>query len=265
MLSPQQIEKFQRDGFVKGSQVLDEAQVETLRTEMLRVIEKQDELEQNGRRKPVQIVNLTGKADNPVWQVVNIWLASEPFEQLVHNPVLAQEAAQLTGASELRLWHDQIQFKPAQTGGVNMWHQDSPLWPSVEPKTEQVTAWVALDDVDEDNGCMRMVPGSHRWGPRMDFLNTLRDFNEMPEEFEGSPIEVVSCPVKKGEVHFHHALCWHGSGLNTSGRPRRAIALHFMTQATNYTGGGHVMKPYIHNEIGQKITGDMFPQVWPQN
>lgn len=40
-----------------------------------------------------------------------------------------------------------------------MWHQDAPYWPIVAPMTE-VTAWVALDDADEDNGCMSMVPGS---------------------------------------------------------------------------------------------------------
>jgi hypothetical protein len=116
MLTPEQVEKFQRDGFVKGSQVLDEAQVEVLRAETLRVIENQDSLKQEGRRRPIQIVNLTGKGESPVWQVVNIWMASQPFEQ--------------------------------------------------------------------------------------------RDFGQMPG------IQVVSCPVKKGEVHFHHALCWHGSGLN---------------------------------------------------
>src|SRR5207248_1136185 len=123
-----------------------------------------------------------------------------------------------------------IQYKPAAIGGVNMWHQDSPYWPILTPKDVQLTAWVALDDADAENGCMSMVPGSHRWGDRISALHALKDFNAMPELFEGKKLEVRLCPVEKGAVHFHHPLTWHGSQANTSGRPRRAIALHFMTE-----------------------------------
>ena len=109
-----------------------------------------------------------------MWQIVNIWEASEPFFKLIHNPTIVEEMAQLTQAKVLRIWHDQIQYKPAQTGGVNMWHQDAPLWPILAPMTE-VTAWVALDDVDEENGCMSMVPGSHLWGDHMSDLAKLKE------------------------------------------------------------------------------------------
>ena len=146
-----------------------------------------------------------------------------------------------------------------------MWHQDSPYWPNIGPLTAQVSAWVALDDADEENGCMSMVPGSYHWGNNIDFLHTLADYTSMPPSFDGHPIEVRLCPVAKGEVHFHHALTWHGSGPNTSGRPRRAIALHYMTQDTLYVASGnHIMKPFVEVGDGQKLRGVHFPQVWPQ-
>ena len=70
---------------------------------------------------------------------------------------------------DIQIWHDQIQYKPPHHGGINNWHQDAPYWPVLKPETP-VTAWIALDDVDESNGCMWMVPGSHKWGNNIEML-----------------------------------------------------------------------------------------------
>jgi len=258
MLTDAQVARFQADGYLRAGQVLTGDQVEVLQEEIARVIHDADK----GGRQPVRLANLTGDAGHPVWQIVNIWEASDPFHELIANPTIVQEMAQLTGAAQLRIWHDQIQYKPAATGGVNMWHQDAPLWPILAPMTE-VSAWVALDDVDESNGCMSMVPGSHLWGNNIAFLNTLKSFEDMPRELDGHQIEVRRCPVRKGEVHYHHALAWHGSHANTSGRPRRAIALHYMTQETRYVASGnHIMKQFVEVADGQVMQGANFPLVW---
>ena len=260
MLSSEQVEQFKRDGYLRGGKVLDDDQVRVLQDEVGRVIE---EFGGSGPQ-PVLCRNLSGHDNRPVWQIVNIWEASDPFRNLIYNTRIGEEMSQLTGAGTLRIWHDQIQYKPAETGGVNMWHQDAPLWPILAPMTE-VTAWVALDDVDEENGCMSMVPGSHLWGNQIAFLNTLPSFDAMPAEFQGHKIEVRRCPVRKGEVHFHHALVWHGSHANNSGRPRRAIALHYMTNETRYVASGdHVMKQFVSLNDGEVMQGEHFPVVWQQ-
>ncbi len=261
MLTPQQVAQFQADGFLNGGHILNDEQVDELRAELTRVIETHDSLE----NKPVLFRNLSGNDSAPVWQIVNIWEASAPYAALMKHPKIAEDMVQLTGARELRIWHDQIQFKPAETGGVNWWHQDAPLWPIIEPMTE-VSAWVALDDVDEANGCMSMVPGSHRWGNQIGFLNGLdhANFDGLPSEYEGHPVQIKRCPVKKGEVHYHHALTWHGSHANTSGRPRRAIALHFMTGETRFVAAGnHAMKPFVEVGDGEFMRGVHFPQIYP--
>jgi len=257
MLTEEQISKFRTDGYLRGGQVVSDEAVEVLRAEVLRVIDGRG----GPGKQPVLLHNMA-KEEAPVWQIVNIWEASEPFFELIHNPTIIEEMAQLTGAKALRIWHDQIQYKPASTGGINMWHQDAPLWPILAPMTE-VTAWVALDDVDEENGCMSMVPGSHLWGNHMDKLAKLPTFDSMPSEFEGHAVEVRTCPVRKGEVHYHHALTWHGSNSNRSVRPRRAIALHFMTDATRYVASGeHVMKPFVEVADGEVMSGKHFPLLY---
>lgn len=258
LLSQDQVTSFKKNGHVLGGQLLSEDQVETLRDEMERVIRDKDKTD---IPQPLRLCNIKNE-DNPIWQIVNIWQASSAFEQLVKNPALANAISQLIPARELRLWHDQIQYKPAQKGGVNRWHQDSPKWTPIEPAT-QVSAWVALDDVDEDNGCMSMVSGSHLWGDNADYLESLPDLTAIPNSYQGHDIQVAVCPVKKGHVHFHHSLTWHGSQANISGRPRRAIALHYMTEETCYVAASdHPAKALVEVSDGEMLQGKMFPLVY---
>lgn len=262
MLTGEQVATFNEMGYLNGGMVLDDAQVEVLREELDRVIADKD---RKDVRQPVLLRNLRGDDKAPVWQIVNIWEASEPFRVLHSNPKILEDMAQLTQAEELRIWHDQIQYKPAEIGGTTNWHQDAPLWPIIRPMTE-VSAWVALDDVDVENGCMSMVPGSHQWGNQMDFIRSLENYNAMPASFEGHPVSVMPCPVKKGEVHYHHALTWHGSHDNKSKRPRRAIAIHYMTHETRYEASGeHAMKPFVNVADGEILLGEHFPTVWKKN
>jgi phytanoyl-CoA hydroxylase len=265
MLTPAQVQQFQQNGYLLGPQILTAKQADELCNEMERVLARfKDNFDEAPQPKPVLCRNLSKNSANPVWQIVNIYQASEPFRRLVFNRTITEEIAQLSDAKEIRMWHDQIQYKPATTGGVNMWHQDAPYWPVLTPM-HQVTAWVALDDVDEANGCMSMVPGSHLWGNQIRFLEALQSFDAMPPAFNDHPLAVKTCPVKRGQVHYHHSLTWHGSAANTSNRKRRAIALHYMPAATRYVAAGkHVMQSLISVKDGEPIRGDSFPQVWPQ-
>ena len=260
MLTQPQIDQFRAKGFLNAGPVLSMDAVQTLRDEVMRTIEQRADA---NVKQPVSCRNLSPRADEPIWQIVDIWISSPPFKELLFHPRITQGLAQLTDARELRIWHDQIQYKPPQKGGVNMWHQDAPLWPIIAPMTE-VTAWVALDDADESNGCMSMVPGSHLWGDNIDFLRALESYDAMPSQFGAQAVAVERCPVRAGEVHYHHALTWHGSHANTSGRPRRAIALHYMTQDTRYVASGdHIMKPYVTVQDNDILQGEYFPKVYP--
>jgi len=70
----------------------------------------------------------------------------------------------------------------------------------------------------------------------------------------------------QGEVHYHHSLTWHGSHANKSGRHRRAIALHYMTEETHYVASGdHPMKEFVTVADGELLQGEHFPLVWERN
>jgi phytanoyl-CoA hydroxylase len=273
MLTNQQIWQYQEDGFLQGSRVFTDMEVDELHAELDRVI-------RDDGKAGIPQPSFISKGDFPVLRIVNIWQASEAFRKVVFSKRIAEEVAQLANANELRLWHDQILYKPAARGGVNFWHQDLPYWPSPPETTGNlrqnqmakrillagiVTAWIALDDADVENGCMWMIPGSHRWGCRFDFLHSFRGrgFDSMPKDIEGRAIRLTPCPVEKGAVHFHHSLTWHGSGENLSSRPRRAVTVHYMTEGVRCVcEGSHPTDSFIPVDLGEKLEKERFPLVW---
>ena len=264
-LTAEQVALYRRNGFVNAGQVVTPEQVDSLRSELERVMRDHQD---DSKPQPLRLSNLTGDAAKPVWQIVNIWQGSEAFLDLVYNPKVVAAVQQATGATGLRLWHDQIQYKPAETGGVNAWHQDNPYWAPIASADTQITAWLALDDVDDDNGCMSMVPGSSQWGNAIEFLHTIKDFHAMPQTWQGHELHVVRTPVRAGSLHLHHPYTWHGSHANRSGRPRRAIALHYMTSDVTLVPGKkfqHLMGASISSEPGEPIEGPLFLRVYPRD
>jgi hypothetical protein len=270
MLSPEQVADFDRNGHLNGGRVLDDRDVDKLRDELDRVIA-------DGRRgfagepRPVRIADLSAGRGGEVWQIVNIWEASPAYERLLYLKPVVEAISQLAHHPDIQIWHDQIQYKPPRHGGINNWHQDAPYWPVIKPATP-VTAWIALDEVDESNGCMWMVPGSHKWGNNIKLIErTEHDkFFEVgagyapPADAEINQVRIVPWPVHQGEVSFHHSMTWHGSHENRSDRPRRAIALHFMTgEARFVASGSHPMKQFIQLDDGASMrnAGRHFPQV----
>lgn len=262
MFSEGQVQEFKERGFIIGPRVYCDGEADRLRERMFEVLEGRSAKQAESSR------NLLGEeSKRVVHQIVNIWEADDLFRGHVYNETVCALAAQLIGDQVLRVWHDQIQYKPPRVGGRTNWHQDHPYWPIIQP-ADLVSAWTALDDADDENGCMRMVPGSHRWGPYKggtidqddESFAPTPDMAKLPP---GVKIEVVSCPVPKGHVMFHHCLTWHGSPNNDSERGRPAIAVHYMPGYTRYEPmHGHIMEKRVTVKPGEILEGEFFPTVW---
>ena len=274
MLDQGQIDEFDRNGFLNGGGVLSGEETRELSDALHAILAKGPEGFSESESQPVSFRSLSGSEEHPVWQIVNIWEASPAFEKLIYHPAVVRGISQLTGHRDLMVWHDQIQYKPAQYGGSTHWHQDAPLWPIIKPMTP-VSAWIPFDDATEDNGCMWMVPGSHKWGNQIEYLRTqhklelLDNFQDIqgfepPSDAEITSVEARPWPVLRGEVSFHHSMTWHGSPFNQSERPRRAIAIHYMTGAAHYdASGSHIMERFVDLPDGAPMAeaGPHFPTV----
>ncbi|CAG7646274.1 phytanoyl-CoA dioxygenase family protein [Paenibacillus allorhizosphaerae] len=275
MLSAAQLEEFENNGFLKGAVILNDDEVEALRNELDLVMEgksvKRPVLSRNmkeagGKNESNLYDNMKMSVNEKVVQIVNIWMASDVFFKHASHPRLTEEIAQLCKTDTVRIWHDQIQYKPPVSGGPTGWHQDHPLWPIIQP-ADLVSAWVALDDAVIENGCMWMVPGSHKWGNHQKYLASTPDFkpyHKQPELLpEGAVVEAVPFEIKKGQVGYHHCMTWHGSPHNRSQLKRRAIAVHYMPGHTRYEPtSNHVMHDYVEVKPGEILTGEHFPVVF---
>ncbi|MBL4702318.1 MAG: phytanoyl-CoA dioxygenase family protein [Phycisphaeraceae bacterium] len=265
MLEQSQVDTYNRDGYLNAGPILADSEIAELSDELDRLIATGPDGFKEDEPRPVRFNNISSNKDQTVWQIVNVWEASPAFERLVHHPFIVNAIRQMSGFDNLQVWHDQMQYKPAGYGGCTGWHQDAPLWPIIRPMTP-VSAWIPFDDADEDNGCMWMVPGSHKWDDQNDYLKTqshlttLEQFRNpgfiAPAQAQGQSLESIARPVRRGEVHFHHSLTWHGSPTNTSNRPRRAVAIHYMTsEAVFLASGEHPMKQFVNLPDGAHMSG----------
>lgn len=131
---------------------------------------------------------------------------------------------------EALLATDQIFMKPPRFGSAKPYHQDNAYF-LCTPADGVTTAWIALDDVDKENGCMRYIDGSHREPILPHEPIPGEEHNKVP------PVELIDLTreslalVRKGGVVFHHSQCLHTSHRNESDRWRRAYATHWVTAA----------------------------------
>ncbi len=132
--------------------------------------------------------------------------------QLLDEPIPALEA-----------WTHMID-KPPRHGHETPWHQDEAFW-ELDLGYKACAIWLALDDVDVDNGCMQFLPGSHRRG-----IVTHRHLYDDPtvsalviDDVDESL--AVPVPLRAGGATFHTQTTMHHTGPNLTDRRRRAYAI----------------------------------------
>ena len=123
---------------------------------------------------------------------------------------------------------DSVQYfnKPPRVGRETPPHQDGYYW-MLEPN-EGLTMWLALDPVDDENGCVRYIPGSHRAGLRPHArTNTLGFSQGIAEYGDADKAPEVAMHAQPGDLLVHHALTIHRADNNNSTRSRRALGATF--------------------------------------
>jgi len=153
------------------------------------------------------------------------------YEQRAHSV-----ARQLLGESAALDYDQFLAKRPRKGGAAFAWHQDLGYWPTADGfPSLTVTCSLALDDADEENGCLRVVPGSHleptlrphRPVHRASAVEGEREASHLlaVELTESDP--VVSLPVRRGSMSVHNERIVHGSPGNLSDRWRRTYIVAF--------------------------------------
>jgi len=131
---------------------------------------------------------------------------------------------------EPALFQDQALLKPPFIGREKPWHQDNAFF-SLPPEATIVGVWIALDEAVSENGCMHVIPGTHRQGPVVHFQR--RDWQLCDEDV--AVAEVVAAPLRPGGCLLFHGLLHHGTPPSQSPRRRRALQYHYKPASVGRT------------------------------
>ncbi len=235
--------QFERDGYVLAKGLLSRAEAAELRADghqiLARLTGRYDVDGTWSTEAPAAAEAgagaATGSDDRParLEHCHDVQFHSAAFNRYLSDPRLMDVAAEVLGSPNVQLHHNKLFVKPPSVGTRFPMHQDWPFFPHANDSV--IAAIIHLDDADEEHGCVKVVPGSHRLG-RVAHLGE-RDWHLPPEDFALDA--ALSVPAEAGDVLLFSCLTVHGSGPNISDRPRTTWLIQLRDPADQPTVDRH--------------------------
>ena len=156
-------------------------------------------------------------------------LAFDPgFLTTARHPEILDMVGQVIGP-DFALWNSSFFAKPPKNGKRTPWHQDGEYWP-IRPLAT-CTVWIAIDDATPENGCLRVIRGSHKDASlkqhrTVDADDVTLHQELMPDQYNEE--DAVDLVLEAGQISLHDVFILHGSEANTSANARRGMTLRFM-------------------------------------
>jgi hypothetical protein len=207
-LNEQEAQRFRRDGAVFPIRVF-----------------SPDEI--NGCLAKLEAIELAGAGRLPHVFSLKPHLLTRWLWDMVHDPRIVIPVTDLLGPDVLCWASSFFNKSPASTQYV-AWHQDWTYWGLSEPKA--VTAWVAFTPSRPENGCLRIIPGTHR--QRLAHRDTFDPdnmlFGREETRMEAPEAQAIDVVLEPGEMSLHDLLVVHGSEANRSGPRRVGFAIRYI-------------------------------------
>ena len=145
------------------------------------------------------------------------------------------DMVQVFTGPDIAVWGTGIFGKPAHDGAATPWHQDGQYWPMRPLAT--TTVWLALDDATTDNGCMRVISGSHR--PRKLYDHRTVDASKLTlnQELDWQALGFEceqTIEIEAGQIILFDLYLIHGSHSNDTPNQRRAITIRYMPTTSHF-------------------------------
>lgn len=242
MITREDVEFYKENGYLLVKGVFNQQEVEEMRQAVEEIIIRAAEAKADRNDQwrgdflpPEELKKLVLKGFH------DVHYHDAAFMRAVIHPKMAAVLQQIIGPN-VQLHHSKMLVKPPENGAAFPMHQDHPYFP--HEKHSMLAASVHLDYADEENGCLRVIPGSHRTGSIPHVGQHYLNHKEYPVK-EGTP-----CVAEAGDVLFFNYLTIHGSESNKSSRTRRNVLFQyrdpsdFPTENTHFDWG-----------IGLMVTG----------
>lgn len=207
-LTAEQVESYNTDGYILPLDVYDAAQIADIRSYFDRLLE--------------EVVAAGGDS----YSISTAHMKHGRVYDMLTNPRLLNYVSDLLG-DDVIAWGSHFFCKMPGDGKSVAWHQDASYWPLSPSKA--VTVWLAIDDADAENGCMKFMAGSQHHGHltyrKSDSADhsVLNQVVENPEKFGHEVLD----ELKAGQASIHSDLLLHGSDANHSDRRRCGLTLRY--------------------------------------
>jgi ectoine hydroxylase-related dioxygenase (phytanoyl-CoA dioxygenase family) len=244
MLSREQIEFFNENGYLRIPQVYTPDEVDAMRRELDQLV--QDWATTNmGWSGPWRQVYMSPEVEqrSMLTHLHDLHFYSQAWCRAVTNPRLAEALGDLIGPN-VELHHTTLHIKPPETGMPFPLHQDSPFYQ--HEGFGYVDALVHLDDTNDENGCLRFVPGSHKNG-HLEHI-TQNSAPHLPTD-QWRLENTVPCPAEAGDVVAFSIYTVHGSFINRTDRWRRLVRLGYRDPMNQQLAG------QSHGRAGLMVRG----------
>ncbi len=222
-LSPSEVDTYRSLGWVRPAYRLPDTRVKALRESLDLLIAA------NPGVRPEKLVSAHIEGDNG--EGVR---GSADFLALARDPEIVELVADVLG-QDVILWGCHVFCKPGGDGYETPWHQDGHYWP-IRPLAT-CTAWVAIDSSTRENGCLRVIEGSHSppvmhehlHEDRPDLVLSQRTADDAFDAKKAADIE-----LEPGQMSLHDVYLIHGAAANRSPKRRAGVALRYMPATSHF-------------------------------
>ena len=218
---------YDEHGYITFAEMLDRSEVDVLQAALAELLDEAATVPDDVEVTDKFSFTRSDTGERRVRRIFNPMAHHQTFYDLVFHPGIVDAVESLIGPN-IQLHHTKLNLKPPASSQARFeWHQDYPFFP--HSNYDLVAVAVHIDESTEENGCLRVIPGIHKLGPREHafsadgaFSSQLKDQSFIPDE---STWLSVTSPA--GGVEMHHCNMLHSSTANRGTKPRSAVIIQY--------------------------------------
>jgi ectoine hydroxylase-related dioxygenase (phytanoyl-CoA dioxygenase family) len=227
---------YETNGYLIVPGIFDSAELGQLRSALAEVLAEAADLQASNEKFALSLPQ-DGSGRRYVKRVFNPIIRHDLFKDLVSNVKILDIVENLIGP-DITLQQTKLNLKPPAEDASFEWHQDFPFFPHTN--FDVVAVMIFLDDTDDTNGCLRVIPGSHKLGPlEHDFSADGQAYGTEVSDKSVFADESawVNLVVPAGSIALHHCCMLHSSGANHSERSRSTFVFEYRSSDARQIAG----------------------------
>ena len=236
-LKPSEVDSYRDQGYLLRRQAIKPSDLASVRALIMVLVDRYaDQLYQVGKisrlyedepfERRLALINQQAELGASLWDLTRAFDCPELFH-LIRHPAILDSLESLLGSEIAWTGSYVTRLKmPRNEGTIFPWHQDSQYYGQATQHLHVISLWMPLVEVNEGNGCLYIIPGSHNWSLLKGQRGTDNKVHTLEEvEQRGKP---VALPMKQGDILLFSNLTFHASKLNTSNSVRWSVDLRYV-------------------------------------